>query len=79
MIKRTMGVAVVFVLGCQTTLTAGITNVTDVSSDYDGDNLQDLAVTGHFKTSHLGSPKNQPPQNVESKEHFFSNKLHISR
>jgi len=36
-------------------------------------------VTGHFKTSHLGSPKNQPPQNVESKEHFFSNKLHISR
>jgi len=39
----------------------------------------ELAVTGHFKTSHLGSPKNQPPQNVESKEHFFSNKLHISR
>jgi len=38
-----------------------------------------VAVTGHFKTSHLGSPKNQPPQNVESKEHFFSNKLHISR
>ena len=23
--------------------------------------------------------KNQPPNNVESKEHFFSNKLHISR